>query len=231
LKWPGKADHLIALADAVTCGNGVIRDHVTASGTPGFVLPPVVDPAIFRPVPTNTAAVPVIGWVGTHSTQPYVEHLLPVLEKLATERTFRVRLVGARDVGTYPSLDLEVAPWTLGREVADFQQLDIGLYPLPDDEWARGKAGLKAVQYMAVGRPYVVSAGTAPASLGIPGSTHLVAATTDDWYDHLATLLDDRELCATMGAAGRHHVLEHLTTEDAADAFAQVLHQVAGTRP
>jgi glycosyltransferase involved in cell wall biosynthesis len=230
LKWPGKSDQLIKMATAVTCGNEVIQEHVVASGQRAIVVHPVVDTDRFCPVPGDATAVPVIGWIGSHSTQPYVEELFGVLEDLSRTHRFRLRLVGVGSMTPPPTLNVEGVPWELDREVVEFQSLDIGLYPLPDDEWARGKAGLKAIQYMAVGRPFVVSAGAAAADLGVPGTTHFVASTSAEWRNHLELLLDDCGLRARMGEAGREYVLQHLPLECVADTFAEVLHDAARGR-
>jgi glycosyltransferase involved in cell wall biosynthesis len=231
LKWPGKTDHLIRMSTLVTCGNTVIAEHARALGRPTALVPPAVDTDRFTPRSASDRAVPVIGWIGTHSTQPYIAQLLPTLDTLARRRRFEVRLVGARGVESTPNLHVDAVPWTVDREVAEFQNLDVGLYPLPDDEWAVGKAGLKAVQYMAVGRPFVVSAGSAAATLGEPGATHFVASTPDEWRDRIELLLDDPDLRDRMGGAGRRYVMEHLTVDQVADTLAGALHEAAGGSP
>jgi glycosyltransferase involved in cell wall biosynthesis len=225
LKWPGKTDDLIDLAQVVTCGNPVIRDYVVRRGTDAVVVPAVVDTDQFTPRPAgNRIDPPVVGWIGTHSTFAYLEGLAPVLTALAEEHRFRLLIVGSgRDTVDLPGVDVELRSWRLHREVADFQSLDIGLYPLPGDDWATGKSGLKAVQYMAVGVPYVTSPVGAAGQLGEDGVTHLRAHTPDEWRDALALLLSDAERRQEMGAAGRRHAVAHHGLGHAVEPLARAL--------
>jgi glycosyltransferase involved in cell wall biosynthesis len=230
-KWPAKADQLIRWASVATCGNRRIAEYVAAAGTPARVIPPVVDPDLFRPadLPANAGvAVPTVGWVGTHSTFPFVEWLAPVLEDLARTRRFRVKLVGSGKPGfTLAGLEVENVEWRLEREVDDFRSLDVGLYPIVEDEWSVAKSGLKSVQYMGVGVPFVASPVGAVGEIGEPGVTHLLATTRDEWRSALARLIDDPGLRRTMGGAGRRHALAHYTVEHAASALADALSEAA----
>jgi glycosyltransferase involved in cell wall biosynthesis len=118
---------------------------------------------------------------------------------------------------------VETRPWQLEREVEDFQSLDIGIYPIDDDEWSAGKSGFKAVQYMATGVPFVMSPVGVCATMGIDGVTHLIAKSDDEWLAALRRLIDDRELRTTMSAAGRAFAEQHFDVEQQADALAAVL--------
>jgi glycosyltransferase involved in cell wall biosynthesis len=218
LKRPAKTDRLIRWARAVTCGSPHVAAHAK-----GSLVPTVVDTKRFRPgSPKND--VPVIGWIGTHGTYPYVERLLPVFERLARDVKFRLRIIGSgRERIEVPGVEVETRPWQLEREVEDFQSLDIGIYPIDDDEWSAGKSGFKAVQYMATGVPFVMSPVGVCATMGIDGVTHLIAKSDDEWLAALRRLIDDRELRTTMSAAGRAFAEQHFDVEQQADALAAVL--------
>jgi glycosyltransferase involved in cell wall biosynthesis len=172
----------------------------------------------------------VLGWVGTHSTFPYLESIFPALEQLAQAHRFRLKIVGAgkRDINL-AGVEIENLEWKLEREIEDFQSFDIGLYPinaaLYADQWAAGKSGFKAIQYMAVGVPYVVTPIAACKEIGEPGKTHLFAGTQDEWREELAKLLSDERLRRRMGEAGRQHVLEHYTVPVQADKLAGALRE------
>jgi glycosyltransferase involved in cell wall biosynthesis len=114
------------------------------------------------------------------------------------------------------------------REIEDFQSFDIGLYPIAADEWASGKSGFKAIQYMAVGIPYVASPVGACREIGEPNVTHLLASTKDEWVEALASLLSDKELRERLGRAGRAHATEHYTVAVQADKLAEALREAAG---
>ena len=238
LKWFGKTDELIRWADSVICGNRFIAEHVETRGTHAVVIPTVVDTDVFRPsMPPSVGDVPVVGWIGTHSTFPYLETIFPVLEDLARLHRFRLKVVGSgRDRISLNGVDIESLPWELAREVADFQSFDIGLYPLEQNpssppEWLAGKSGFKAIQYMSVGAPFVVTPVGVCAELGEPGVTHLLAETPDEWQAALARLLMDASLRRVMGAAGRQHALRNYALPDQANKLAAALEAAVKKTP
>lgn len=230
LKWPGKTDRLIQWATVVTCGNDSIASAVSARGAAARVVPTVVDTSRFTPRVDHGPAdrLPVLGWIGSHSTYAYLRALFPVLQEVARTDPFRLKIVGSGDEGRrVPGLDIELLPWRLDRELEDFRSIDIGLYPITEDAWSVGKSGFKSIQYMAVGVPFVASPVGAAGALGEPGVTHLCARTDDEWRDALRTLLADTALRVRMGAAGRQHALHHYTLGAAADAMAAALTSAA----
>lgn len=230
LKWPGKADWLIDRAALVTCGSRTIAEHVESRGAQARIVPTVVDTDVFRPRRAGAAhQPPVVGWIGSHSTAPYLEGVAPALAEAAARAELRLLVVGAgaTTVGV-PGVEVEQRRWTLEGEVADFQSLDVGLYPLADDEWARGKSGFKAIQYLACGVPFVVTPIGATADIGLPGTTHLEARTRADWADAVARLAGDARLRQAMGAAGRAHALERYTVGPVAAALADALRTAVG---
>jgi glycosyltransferase involved in cell wall biosynthesis len=231
-KFFGKTDALIKRAALVTCGNSFIADHVTEIGTAARIVPTIVDTEKFRPA-TKEAKIPVLGWIGTHSTFPFLRTIFPVLERLAKKHRFRLKIVGAGQGGTVPpaGVDTEYLPWDLEREIEDFQSLDIGLYPLRTSgaanmDWLMGKSGFKAIQYMAVGIPFVMSPVGVCAAIGEQNLTHFNAVTDDDWYNSLDILLSDPRLREKMGITGREHSLLHYTVGRQADILADAFRSV-----
>jgi glycosyltransferase involved in cell wall biosynthesis len=175
----------------------------------------------------------VLGWIGTHSTFPFLESLFPILERLAEKHKFVLKVVGAgRKHVEVNGVEVENLDWSLEREVEDFRSLDIGLYPIvpkgaASDEWIKGKSGFKAIQYMAVGVPFVMSPVGVCSELGEPGRTHFNAVTDEDWYNSLNTLLTDTELRTRMGEHAREHSLANYGIEQQAHKLAEVLRSVA----
>jgi glycosyltransferase involved in cell wall biosynthesis len=229
LKWFSKTDDLIRWARVVTCGNRTIADYVESKGVPTALIPTVVDTELFRPrSPRQERDVPVIGWIGTHSTYPYLETIFPVLQELARTHSFRLKVVGAgRDEVSLPGVEVENLRWSLEREVEDFQSFDIGLYPVVPSQWAAGKSGFKAIQYMAIGIPYVVTPVGSCAEIGQANVTHLCATTQAEWRTALERLLGDADLRRRMGEAGRLHALQHYTVPIQSDKLARVLREAA----
>jgi glycosyltransferase involved in cell wall biosynthesis len=232
LKWFSKTDDLIKWAAIVTCGNRSIAEYVSSKGVQARIIPTVVDTDVFRPAPRLVTHSPVVlGWIGTHSTFPYLEPVFSVLHELAKKHEFRLKVVGAgKDEVNIPGVKVENAPWNMGREVADFQSIDVGLYPLDASlyaGWAAGKSGFKAIQYMGVGIPYVATPVGASAEIGEAGVTHLFASTPDEWYGALETLIVDEGRRRKMGEAGRRHVVEHYGLPAQADKLSEALRAAA----
>ena len=255
LKWFSKTDDLIRWATIVICGNRSIAEYVTSKGARARIIPTVVDTEVFRPAcppanaggPDNDRPVDaggidkpshrtnsrvVLGWIGTHSTLPYLESIFPVLSELARNHDFRLKIVGTgKDEIKIPGVEVENLRWSLEREVLDFQSIDIGLYPIDADlysgKWAAGKSGFKAIQYMAVGIPYVATPVGASAELGEAGVTHFFASNHQEWRNALAELIVNADKRKQMGAAGRWHVTKNFALPAQADKLAAVLREAA----
>jgi glycosyltransferase involved in cell wall biosynthesis len=236
LKWFSKTDDLIRWAKVVTCGNRAIAEYVSGKGARAVIIPTVVDTESFRPAGRETENdPPVLGWIGTHSTFPFLEMILPALQELARTVSFKLKVVGAgqREI-KLPGVEVESLGWSLEREVEDFQSFDIGLYPIDVErygkEWVAGKSGFKAIQYMAVGIPYVVTPIGACAEIGEAGVTHFCATSAAEWQESLAKLISDKDARQKMGRAGRLHALGHYTVGAQADKLAQALREAAGQK-
>jgi glycosyltransferase involved in cell wall biosynthesis len=235
LKWFSKTDDLIRWADIVTCGNRAIAEYAESKGATTRIIPTVVDTDIFVPrqrVPPLTDGPLVLGWIGTHSTFPYLRAVFPVLQDLAKTHRFKLRIVGAgTSTVSIPDVEVENLEWRLDREVEDFQSFDVGLYPIDPslyaEKWAAGKSGFKAIQYMAVGIPFVATPVGAMAEIGDAGTTHFQATSNDEWLTTLDLLLADAHLRQTMGASGRRHAVEHYSLSEQADKLACALHDAA----
>jgi len=232
LKSFSKTDQLIRWAELVTCGNPTIAEYVRSRGGKVRILPSTVDTEKFCPPPTRPhSPMPVVGWIGTHSTYPYLRSILPVLERLGEKRQFRLRIVGSgRRRIEVPGVPTESTSWCLDREVADFQSLDIGVYPIIPSDFAAAKSALKSVLYMAVGIPFVASPVGAAAEIGIPGVTHFLATSPDEWVERLSELVSDADLRARMGAAGREYVLQRHSLPVQSPRLAEALADVARRR-
>lgn len=240
-KRPGqRTAELCRHASAVMAGNDYLADFARrVRGGEGesagvHVMPTVLDTEAFRP-PSNEAApnerapnaVPRVGWIGTHSTLPYLTQLFPVLARLQARTPFRLVVVCNRAPEPFPGLDVEFVRWSEEGELEQLLQLDIGLYPLPDDPWTRGKCGFKAIQYMACGVPTIASPVGVLPEVVRHGETGCLAAGPEVWLDAAERLLADPQMRSKLGAAGRTHVVDHYSVRAVADEFANILHSVA----
>ncbi len=147
------------------------------------IIPSPVDCDRYRPSPIERAdSRPVVGWVGSASTTPYLQPLLPLLRALVAEQCCRVSLVGAR---LDTQAGFEIRDWTYDSELVALASFDIGIMPLSDDEWARGKAGYKLLQYMALGLPAVASPVGVNSEIVRHGETGMLATTPAEWEGSL----------------------------------------------
>ena len=220
LKAPGKARFTLAAARQVICGNSYLAEYARRWNPRVAVVPTVVDTSVFRPAPVRNPA-PVLGWIGTHSSVQYLQAVLPALRRLAARRRFVLRVVGAAPDA--PGVPLEVVPWSLEGEVAAFQSLDVGLYPLMEDPWSLGKSGFKAVQYMACGVPPVASPVGVVTEIVTDGENGFLAADEDRWVDRLERLLDDERLRRRLGERARADAVERWSLAAHASRFVEVV--------
>lgn len=229
LKGRGKTQFLLERADHVLTASPYMIDRYRAINERGAVtrIYPSVDTDTFRPRegPLREGK-PVIGWTGTFSSRPYLDLLRPMLQELARRIDYKLIVIGNFDYDL-PGVDLEVLAWSREEEVAQMQRLDIGLYPLPDDDWVLGKAGLKVIQYMAFGLPSVSSnIGTATRQVtdGVDG---YLVHTDDEWLKVLERLCRDPDLRRRIGAAAREQAVAHYSRAATSGQYLAVLRAVA----
>jgi glycosyltransferase involved in cell wall biosynthesis len=159
----------------------------------------------------------VVGWSGSHSTATYIRKLLPVLADIAREVPFRLLVIGAEV--DHPELSIECRPWRADTEVDDLLDIDIGLMPLVEDAWSSGKCGLKALQYMALGIPAVVSPIGVNSTIVTPGINGWHATTDGEWRTAIRSLAGAAARTA-LGARARETVRSGYTPQIAAERFA-----------
>jgi glycosyltransferase involved in cell wall biosynthesis len=231
LRCLNKTGELIKKSAHVVCGNSLIAEHVHRLGSPATVLPTIVDTSIFTPkTATRSDGPPVIGWIGTHTTLPYLDQIKPVLEKLAHKHFFKLRVIGGGRAFGACGVEVEDLDWSLGREIEDFRSFDIGLYPLSDDEWSRGKSGFKAVQYLSCGVPFVGSPVGVVKDIAEQSQAAFLCSSEDEWYRSLDRLLANQALRDEMGNAGRSFALRRYRFEDQVEKLSAILIGAARSR-
>jgi len=163
-----------------------------------------------------------IGWTGTFSSRLYLDLLRKVFVKLDTRCDFKLRVIGNFEY-ELPGIDLELIRWTQANEVNDLQGIDIGIYPLAQDEWVLGKSGLKAIQYMAFGLPTVATnVGTTPQIIQHLENGWLVS-TDEEWVVALETLVKRADLRRKLGVAARKTVLENYSIHAVKSRYLSIL--------
>ena len=223
---PGR---LMAASDAVLAGNSFLGEYARGHAGNVVVLPTCIDTERFRPAEGVRAdGTCVVGWIGSHSTAKYLVSLVPVLEAVAREHPFRLAVVGSPAPLRVEGVAVDHAPWSLEREVADFQRCDIGVSPLWDDAWSRGKCGFKAIEFMACGIPVVAAAVGANFDIIEDGVNGFLAATPGEWREKLGWLLADAPLRRKLGRAGRETILARYSLDAHAPTIIGALRSAIG---
>jgi glycosyltransferase involved in cell wall biosynthesis len=205
LRFPGKTATLCRRAQHVIAGNAYLRDYALRYNPQVTVIPTTIDTETYSPPPAQAPHRPVIGWTGSYSTEQYLALVRPALERLRARYDFKMVVVGGGGF-TVPGVEVEHRPWRSASEVADLSDFDVGIMPLPDAEWERGKCGLKALQYMALGVPVVVSPVGCNTQIVEHGRNGFLAASDTQWEELLGRLLEDAALRRRLGDAGRRTV-------------------------
>jgi glycosyltransferase involved in cell wall biosynthesis len=235
LKCRSKPSRILSMSACVIAGNEYLASYARRHNPHVTIMPTVVDTELFAGPLTrprvdsmvDPAIGPVIGWIGSHSTAQYLDLITPALRQLACRRRFIFRVIGAgRDIHI-PGVKVENRPWDMATEVRDFRDLDVGVYPIRDDEWARGKCAFKAIQYMAAGAPCVSSPVGMTTEVIRDGVNGFLAGSTEEWVRRLDLLLEDGALRKRVAREGRITVEEKYSLKAQAPRLADVLENAA----
>lgn len=213
LKWRSKVKLICQWSYKVSCGNRYLQEFALQFNGSAFINPTTIDcENIHKPVSIDSkknSEKVVIGWTGSHSTLKYLEVIEQVLQKLEIEFDQVSYLVIADHPPTLNLQRLKFLPWKAQSEVDDLLNIDIGIMPLPDDIWTKGKCGFKALQYMALEIPAVVSAVGVNTEIIAHSAEGFLCTTEEEWLTSLTKLITDPELRITLGKNGRRKVVEH----------------------
>ena len=229
LKYPRKVASTIARSAAVIAGNEYLAGFARKHNASVTVIPTCIDTDVFTPRTDGgeRAGVPVVGWIGTPTTASYLRGIGEPLTRLAATRRFVLRVSGSGEPIAIDGVSVVNEPWSLEGEVRLFNTCDIGVYPLVDDEWARGKCGFKAIQFMACGVPVVASAVGVNREIIQDGVNGFLASTGDEWIEKVGRLLDDAALRRRLGAAGRQTIEARYSLRVNAPTLVALLTRVA----
>ena len=176
----------------------------------------------YLPVNTYSNEHPLtIGWTGSHSTVPYLHLLDDVFRRLSLDHDFTLLVMGT-DSFSIPGVSVKCVPWSVSNEVPTLQLMDIGVYPLPDDEWVKGKSGLKALQYMALGLPVVASNVGCNDRVVLDGETGFLVSSEEEWFNSLSQLLRSASLRQSLGLSARQHVINSFSVSSTCHTYLDI---------
>lgn len=203
LKFASKTKSICRMAAHVMAGNRYLADYARQVNEHVTIVPTTIDTERYR-VSEKTAEsdIPTIGWTGSFSTVQHLDTLRSALQKLARQNRFRLRVIGT-PAYELEGVEVEAMKWQSDSELKDLNTIDIGIMPLPDDAWSKGKCGLKALQFMALGIPTVCSPVGVNTEIIQDGENGFIANSEADWVEKLGRLLHSAQLRNEIGRAGR----------------------------
>jgi glycosyltransferase involved in cell wall biosynthesis len=230
LNAPNFSERLARSCDGVIAGNQFIADYYQKIAARVWTIPTSIDTAKWRPAPPAERDKWTIGWTGTSSNLEYL-YLIeqPLADFLAQHKQARLLVVCDRDpmLKRFPPQSWRFVRWSPENEVNLVQSMDVGLMPLPDTAWARGKCALKMIMYLAVGIPAIVSPIGVSNELLNQSDVALAARNPHEWYEALCRLFRDQALSTHIGAAGRKLVVEQFSVNRNVSRLAEVIREVA----
>lgn len=213
LKRYGNVPKVCGWAFKVSCGNAYLQSYATQFNPNAVYNPTTIDTANHHnKIKDQNTPTFVIGWTGTHSTLKYLDELVPVLAELEKSYTFEFNVIADHN----PQLPLKsftYTPWRKETEITDLLHFNIGLMPLVNDQWAEGKCGFKALQYMALGVPALVSPVGVNTQIVDNAVNGYVCTTPTEWKNAIVALLTNKQHLQTLAANTRNKIVNHYSVQ------------------
>lgn len=223
-----KTEFMVRYAHHAIISTPWLNDFCLRSGKNGEVIPTPVETDLIHPSQSEVNKIPVIGWIGSSWTTDYLKPIEPVLEQLSDEIDFEFLTVGAKPGFSVKGVNHKNLKWEFGIEPKALARMDIGIMPLPDDDYARAKGGYKLYLYMAAGIPSVASPIGVNNLIIRNGENGFLANSESDWYQKLKLLVTDKQRTKHMGENSRHQAV---TLYDRKVCFSQLINIIEQTNP
>lgn len=221
-----RAEIMIKYADEISISTEYLNDFCGLFNKIGVIVPTPVETDRIRPLPKQHNDVPVIGWIGSSWTTDYLKVVEAALQKLHQEIPFRFLTSGEKQGYRISNIDHISRKWSLEDENSIINEIDIGIMPLPDDEFTRAKGGYKLYLYMAGGVPGVASPVGVNRSIIRDGENGFLASTEDEWIESLRKLLLDTQLRKRIGKAGRDDAVKYYDREVCFKKLLEILNRL-----
>jgi len=231
LKCPRKTASICRLSTHIIVGNSYLGAYSRKYCRRVTVIPSSIDTVLYQPFDkSERSSRVVIGWTGSSTSQTYLEMFAPVLRELVARGDVELRVISNRkpELAGVPHVWRR---WSALTETRDLRDLDVGIMPMPNDSWSRGKCAFKALQYMAMGIPAVCSDVGMNREVIRHGENGFLAGTPEEWLKYIGILIDDPVACARLGRHARKTVEERYSMRRSAALFADTVRQtVQGKR-
>ena len=224
LKKPIKVRAVMKMADRIIAGNGFLKDYAAALNKEVLILPTPIDTDRYRPIVKGPDGRKiVIGWMGTPTTSEYLKEINEVfMFILGKYKNVEIRVTGTMsDDFLCPGVVYE--DWSLENEIRSLQEFDIGIMPMPENDWTKGKCAFKIIQYMAVGIPSVASPVGMNKDVIKEGADGFFASNNEEWREKLSRLIESQELRKVIGKNGRKTAEEKYSLKVNGNKFLDIL--------
>jgi glycosyltransferase involved in cell wall biosynthesis len=222
LRWRSKIEQICRWSYKISCGNKYLADFAQKFNSRVVVNPSTIDvcrvhnPEFFQRQDKNTFT---IGWTGSHSTLKYLESMQAVFEVLELRHNHMRLLVVSDQPPKLLLKNLMFLPWSRVTEIANLVEMDVGIMPLPNDAWTKGKGGFKALQYMAMGIPALVSPVGINVEIVEDGKNGFWCSTDQDWIRSIELLMQNDMLRRQMGREARKKIVDQYSVDSNASNF------------
>jgi glycosyltransferase involved in cell wall biosynthesis len=230
IKWRSKVKGVCKWAYKVSCGNKYLYNYAKKFNSNSFINPTTIDtinvhnPELYaQSILSKKSDQVIIGWTGSHSTLKYLNEIELILQNLENKFSQLEFWIIADKAPQLKLRNLRFKPWSKETEIPDLAQFDIGIMPLPDDEWAKGKCGFKILQYMAFQIPSVASPVGVNGEIIHNGTNGFLCSTLEDWENRLIELIENRPLRHAIGREARKTVVENYSIVSNATNFMNLI--------
>ena len=233
LKSPTKTAEIISIADLVIAGNPYLANFANTYNPHVLMIPTSVDTDKFKRKTAVAGKKQVcIGWTGSHTTIKHFSLALPFLKELKKKYGDKICFKVIGDPAyTEPELGIKGLKWNNVTEIDDLSEIDIGIMPLPDDAWSRGKCGLKSLEYMSLCIPPVVSPVGVNTDIVNDGVNGFVADAHAEWVEKISRLIESPQLRLEMGERARQTIIEKYSVLAHRDKYVQLLNDLVAATP
>jgi glycosyltransferase involved in cell wall biosynthesis len=227
LKSSDKIKKIISFSNQVVCGNQYLATYASKYNSNVTIIPSTIDTDSYYIRQRTDPKTITIGWSGSFTTVPHFEYIVPALLKIQSKYGDRVKflMIGVEGYSCN-GLNISSIVWNAKSEVGDLHLFDIGIMPLPDDEWTRGKCGMKGLQYMAAGIPTVMSPVGVNKEIIQDNENGFLASTEAEWLDKLTGLIESADLRERIGLNGRKTIEEKYSVKANAPLYLELFNKV-----
>jgi len=229
LKNPGKTVTIIALSDLVFAGNNYLAAFARQFNENVVIIPTTLDTDYHVPANKSSEKKSLcIGWTGSITTIKHFELAAPVLKTLKEKYGDKIyfKVIGDSSYSN-EALGITGVAWSHENEIGELHEIDIGIMPLPDDEWSKGKCGFKALQYMSLEIPAVISPVGVNTEIVSDGENGFLASGKDEWVEKISRLVDSPELRKAMGKKARQTVIERYSVQSQKENYLKYFNMLA----